>query len=102
MSKEKINLEKLFNNNFDCYTQILSKFVEQEEESALTKDKFKELCLDFGKQLLELASDNAELNYYEDKEDWMKEPFNISIDNLGNIVGIDKQSILNTIKQIEL
>ena len=87
MSKEKINLEKLFNNNFDCYTQVLSKFVEQEEESALTKDKFKELCLDFGKQLLTLAAENAKTIKDYDFDD--------------NPI-VDKQSILDTIKQIEL
>ena len=36
-----INLEDLFNNNFDCYTEQLIDWRIQDEEPAMTKDVFK-------------------------------------------------------------
>ncbi len=83
MSERKINLEELFNNHFDCYTNFEDKG-NYNDEPAISKDKFKELFLEFGKQLLELASENATYNW-NDHED----------------IIIDKQSILDTIKQVE-
>ena len=83
MSERKINLEKLFNNNFNCYTNFENKG-NYNDEPAISKDKFKELFLKFGKQLLELASENATYDW-NDHED----------------IIIDKQSILDTINQIE-
>lgn len=55
------------------------------------------------RQALELAAENAELKYYEYYENWMEEYMDISMtkDDLDNVYGIDKQSILNTINQIE-
>jgi hypothetical protein len=49
------------------------------------------------KLALEEASKKADLNHYEEVEDWMDEhnPFNMTIDNLGNIYAINKNSILN-------
>ena len=81
MSERKINLGELFDNNFDCYTNFEDKG-NYNNEPAISKDKFKELCLEFGKQLLKLASQNAEVEIMNGME-------------------VNKQSILNTIKQVE-
>ena len=90
---EKINLEELFNNHFDCYTNFEDKG-NYNDEPAISKDKFKELCLKFGKQLLELVAENAKTGYT-----------GTTMDNSGRLESgktyIDKQSILNTINQIE-
>ena len=90
MSERKINLEEIFHNNFDCYTNFEDKG-NYNDEPAISKDKFKELCLEFGKQLLELAAENAriyeDIQYDECDRDFL-------------IAKLDKQSILNTIKQI--
>jgi hypothetical protein len=75
--ENKINLEELFNNNFDCYTTALVNWKEV-DEPVISKDKFKELCLDFGKQLLELAAKNSGLPEC-----------------------LNKDAILNAIKQVE-
>lgn len=92
--KKEINLEELFNNNFDCYTTEIIDWKEV-EAPALSKNKFKELCLNFGEHLLELAAKNANIEevfveYMADKGD--ENPYE-------NIV--NKQSILDTIKKIE-
>ena len=81
MSERKINLDNIFNNHFDCYTNFEDKG-NYNDEPAISKDKFKELCLDFGKQVLELASQNAEVE-------------------IMNGIEVDKQSILDTINQVE-
>lgn len=81
MSERKINLDNIFNNNFDCYTNFENEG-NYNDEPAISKDKFKELCLEFGKQLLKLASQNAEVEIMNGME-------------------VNKQSILDTIKQIE-
>ena len=80
-----INLEELFDNNFDCYTEYGIEWECIDEQTAITKEKFKELCLVFGKQLLELAAENAK-----------------SIDPVHswNTPIVDKQSIINTINQV--
>ena len=87
MSERKINLEELFNNNFDCYTGV-QKHRDKgfEYVAALSKDKFKKLALEISKQLLELAAKNAE-DYYSVSDEKLDESL--------------KQSILNTIKQVE-
>ena len=41
------------------------------------------------------CADAASLECFEFKEDWMDEPINITIDDYGNIYGIDKNSILS-------
>ena len=66
---EKINLE-----------EIILKHLKYDD----SLDGFKEAMLDFGQQILELASENATYDW-NDHED----------------IIIDKQSILDTIKQIE-
>jgi hypothetical protein len=85
MSK-KIDLEEIFNNNFDCYTEIFEHSCKESTyEQAVSKDKFKELCLKFGKQLLELAAENA-----------------VTVtDIFSQTIEVDKQSILDTINQIK-
>ena len=50
--------------------------------------------IDAYNQALEDAAENAELESYEFKEDWMDEPFNMIQDDYGNIRAISKQSIL--------
>ena len=94
MPERKINLEEIFNNNFDCYTEFGLKLECIDEQPALTKDKFKELCLEFGKQLLELAAENANVEIFEEYDKY-KETYIIES------AIVNKQSIINTIKQIE-
>lgn len=95
----KINLEEMFNNNFDCYTEVTKHSLsEQEFEPAISKEKFKELCFEFGKQLLELATKNAKI--VEDIE----YPFMPTINGEFKetvVKVISKQSILKTIDQVE-
>jgi len=77
MEKNKINLEELFDNNFDCYTELIIEWIEV-EESAMTKEKFKIVIVDFANELLKLAAENSGLPEC-----------------------LNKDAILNTIKQIE-
>jgi len=84
MSERKINLEEILQ---DCWITTLDN---SKEVHAPTED-VKLAMIEFGKQLLELAAENAKI--YTDtmcspyREDWVKY--------------VDKQSILNTIKQVE-
>ena len=89
---KKINIEELFNNNFDCHTIEVINW-KQVEVPALTKDKFKELCINLSKQLLELAAENAFADWEDNREDF------IEIDT--DTISVNKQSILDTIKQVE-
>lgn len=89
MSERKINLEEIFNNNFDCYTNFEDKG-NYNDEPALSKDKFKELCLEFGKQLLKLAYENAKIK--EHRPDWEDDR---------RYYEVSEKSILDTIKQVE-
>ena len=91
MSK-KIDLEEIFNNNFDCYTNFDSEGI-YNDEPVMSKDKFKQVCVALAKQLLELAAENVKLEY-----------------TTSSLVGpptildkprVNKQSITNTIKQIQ-
>ena len=77
MSKEKINLEEILQ---DCYLTTLDK----RDEIHAPIEEVKLAMLEFGKQLLELAAENATYDW-NDHED----------------IIIDKQSILDTIKQVE-
>ena len=99
MSEIKINLEELFNNHFDCYTNFEDKG-NYNDEPAISKDKFKELFLEFGKQLLELAAENAECKLkikIECNKSQLENGFVFGT----NAIIINKQSILDTINQIE-
>ena len=91
MSEKKINLEEIFDNNFDCYTEIFEHSCKESiYEQALTKIKFKELCLEFAEQLLELAAENAKMTLLIDEENDIIEE-----------ASINKQSILDTINQVK-
>jgi hypothetical protein len=92
---EKINLEQIFDNNFDCYTQAINNW-KQFEEPAISKDKFKEVCLEFGKQLLALAAKNAKIENVNTGK--CKQTHSLED---GLHFTIHKQSILNTINQIK-
>lgn len=82
-----INLEEIFNDNYDCYSI--------NSQPALTKEKFKELILEINKQVLELAAKNVDFDrsrlLYTGGAGcvWAKS------------VVIDSKTILDTIKQIE-
>ena len=71
MSEKKINLDELYHKGKGSNVNI-------------SKAQFKETVLKFGKRLLELAAENATYDW-NDHED----------------IIIDKQSILDTIKQVE-
>ena len=82
MSEEKINLEKIIKE------ELYNKHLYFNKTNTV---QIKNICLEFGKQLLELAAENAK-TYTETycspyKEEWDKI--------------VDKQSILNTINQVE-
>lgn len=88
MEKRAINLEEIIKS-----PEIFENGTRQD---GWTKYQVESICLEFGKQLLELAAENAKLGY---------ESENINIQNGakynagGSIV--DKQSILDTIKQVK-
>jgi hypothetical protein len=48
-----------------------------------------------------VCAESAELGSFEYMEDWMEEPFNITIDDYSNIRGIDKQSILSVADKLK-
>ena len=76
MSERKINLEKIANSS-GVYRSLMD---EQQKHATLS------LMLEFGKQLLELVAENAECyDEHDGTGQW----------------SIDKQSILDTINQIE-
>jgi hypothetical protein len=91
MSK-KIDLEETFNNNFDCYTNFDSEGI-YNDEPAMSKDKFKQVCVALVKQILELAAENAKTDCKHIADEWGMN---------GSLVHkVNKQSITNTIKQIQ-
>ena len=77
MSERKINLDEIIFNH--CENEFMDGLV------TFHKDQLIKSYLEFGKQLLELAAENAKANYSP---------------NFG-ICHINKQSILDTIKQVE-
>lgn len=77
MSEKKINLDELYRKGKGSNVNI-------------SKAQFKKTVLKFGKQLLELAAENAEMILLIDEENDIVEE-----------ASIDKQSILDTIKQIK-
>ena len=81
MIEKKINLEEIITN--------LQNGVLIKSSQSLTID-FKISMLEFGKQLLELAAKNAKINLLIDEENDIVEE-----------ATINKNSILNTINQIE-
>lgn len=87
----KINLEEIINSLQNSYIIKSSQ--------SLTID-FKIAMLLFGEQLLELAAENAMLDTTVNYEDIPKNS-EATLNNDGYYTIIDKQSILDTIKQIE-
>ena len=86
---QKINLEEILNKELN----ILSISVEQIEKSALKA--MKEAC----KQVLELAAENAEVEeFYRGESYRIDDRF---YDNDDSYIVANKQSILDTIKQVE-
>ena len=88
MSERKINLEDLLINH--CNNNMLHWINEAEYRKSFLLDAMKDAI----KQALELAAENADYGVYQNddgQEPWIHE---------SNIF-IDKQSILDTINQIE-
>ena len=93
--KKEINLEEIFNNNFDCYTELLVEWKEI-EEPAMSKEKFEITVMEVIAQLLELAAENAQVVYVSDRTN---EKTWLSTTEKKHYI-LDKQSILGTINQI--
>lgn len=81
MSEEKINLEKIIKE------ELYNKHLYFNKTNTV---QIKNICLEFGKQLLELAAENA-----------IGKILPMSETGVLNYSEVDKQSILNTIKQVE-
>ena len=77
---EKINLEEII----DRHRIPGDHWADQD----FTETSIRQICMDFGQQLLELAAENAEGYFYDDA-------------GYKNYAFADKQSILNTINKIE-
>ena len=100
MSKNKINLEEILSKEFEGIS-LLSTINARE----VTLNAIKNAMLEFGKQLLELASENAILILNEGESYSFVENFPKNLyfeyEGIPNSVAIDEQSILDTIKQVE-
>ena len=91
MSEEKINLEKIIKE------ELYNKHLYFNKTNTV---QIKNICLEFGKQLLELAAENAECklrNKIECSNSQLENGFVIG----NNAIVINKQSILDTINQVE-
>ena len=90
MQEKKINLKEIIEshrNNTDHWA-----------DQDFNEYGIKQICLKFGKQLLELASENAKITVScKNQEDWFTDFYCGPSDDLS----INKQSILDTIKQVE-
>ena len=88
MSERKINIEEL------AVKYGILKGYTIHSNPKLTEENFNKFLKEFAKQLLELAAENAKMQsgncYGEDGELYASYPLRI-----------DKQSIINTIKQVE-
>ena len=98
---KKINLEEILEEEI---RKIFFGFNPSEDfcyrDRLIAKNAMKEAC----KQCLELAAENATLSYADGRyclPDYAVENFNAVVDDLDNAHFIDKQSILDTINQIE-
>jgi len=76
---KKINLEEIIKD--ELYNRHLF-------FNKINNVQIKNICLEFGKQLLELAAENAKTEV-------------VQMNICGSVRIVDKQSILNTIKQIK-
>lgn len=100
---KKINLEEIRSDIFTNpkYPLKESDFDKLYEYNYIIKDAM----LEFGKQILELAAENANLIEHWENSDtkYIENSFcNFDEDgNLQNVIYANKQSILDTIKQVE-
>ena len=96
MEEKKINLEEIIED--ELYNRHLY-------FNKINNIQIKNICLEFGRQLLELAAENAILTLNEDEDYSFLESFpkNLGFEYEGiyNLVTINEQSILDTIKQVE-
>lgn len=97
MSERKINLEEILIKEI---RRVYGEFkpVEDfcERDKTIAKRAMKEAC----RQIVELVAENADLNYCENEWEVPEGTINTGDSQYGYHY-IDKQSILNTIKQIE-
>lgn len=91
MSERKINLEEIIE---ECWSNR-----KNSKYGNITKDSMYE----FGKQLLELAAENVSMTGYSITEkEGLENLFNICKDDMSELYYyVDKESILDTIKQVE-
>ena len=92
----KINLEEILQ---DCWITTL----DNSKEVHAPIEDVKLAMLEFGKQLLELAAENAKINWVENNVEMESDTDFSFRDSDGNWckININEQSILNTIKQIK-
>ena len=96
MSERKINLEDLFINH--CNNNMLHWINEAEYRKSFLLDAMKDAI----KQALELAAENAVVDIIDHEEVDIDElPTKNGVYVILPIYGVDKQSILDTINQIE-
>jgi len=101
---KKINLESIILEAYGC--KDVSEF---QRENDISIQMTKEIMLEFGKQLLELANENAKLidikrmNCQDHTPYWGECQCCGQYDNYEIVIGqnLDKESITNTIKQAE-
>lgn len=93
---KKINLEKIISD------ELYNKHLFFNKTNPV---QIKNICIEFGKQLLELAAENANLiEHWENSDTKYIENYFCNFDedgNLQNVIYANKQSILDTIKQVE-
>ena len=101
MSERKINLEEINLEEIlqDCWITTLDN---SKEVHAPTED-VKLAMIEFGKQLLELAAENADMNEdFGGGEIYNITEYKVYNDNdRSRSISVNKQSILDTIKQVE-
>lgn len=89
--KNKINLEEII----EKYRLDTDHYADQDfTESAIEK-----ICLEFGAKLLELAAENSMIEEVHG-EKLIRKDFSF-YDNHDGKLGVNKQSIIDTIKQVE-
>ena len=103
MSERKINLEEILSHYVDTSDGYISDF---SGESFCPIEAIECAMREFGKQLLELAAENANLiEFWESSNKKYIEESVSTFDDDGDfqtMVYVNKQSILDTIKQVEV
>lgn len=101
MSERKINLEEILKNNLS-YSANLIKITSNSNGVDIWKG-INDSMLEFGEQLLKLALENAEISLNDNVTNkiWKQKYFNFKNFGCKYSAKIDRQSILDTIKQIE-